>query len=106
MKRTEKLLAPLASLKAQEKYIISGTKDNYYLPEELLEQALEALEKEEETEVSTRLKELIKVFEFPESYSARNLVLENEAWKNIRELTNTFLSSRNFDLNSWENHEL
>jgi hypothetical protein len=106
MKRTEIIFAPLASLKAQEKYIIHGTKDNYYLPEELLESALEAIEKEEENEITANLKILIKNFEFPENYSARKLVLENESWKNIREASAAFLSSRKFNIDAWEENEL
>jgi len=106
MKRTEIILAPLASLKAQEKYIIHGTKDNYYLPEELLESALEAIEKEEENEIIANLKVLIKNFEFPKSYSAHKLVLENKAWGNIREATADFLRGREFNIDAWEDNEL
>ena len=43
MKRLHKALAPLASLVVQIKYIVNGTGDEYLLPQELLNVAINVL---------------------------------------------------------------
>jgi hypothetical protein len=43
MRRIEKVLAPLASLRVQRRYIVEGTKDEYLVPEEMLNSALSEL---------------------------------------------------------------
>jgi len=106
MKRTEKLLAPLASLKAQEKYIIGASKDEYYVPDELLEQASSSLILEDQTGSVKYLKKKIDDLVFPGRYSAHELVHECQPWVELREVTKAYLKEIGFDLKEWEENEL
>jgi len=102
MKRIEKIIAPLASIEAQEKYIIGANKDNYYLPEELLEQAGTVLSIKNGSTIETELKKAIEKFRFQEPYSARELVYSHKSWLKIRELSIALLKELNFNLSEWE----
>jgi len=106
MKRNEKILARLASVLAQEKYIVKANENEYYVPEELLEEALVALEAEENTKLVDKLKKQIKAFEFPEPFDARNLVFNYEPWITIRNLSHEQLNAMGFSLSNWEASDL
>ena len=106
MIRTQKIIAPLASLKAQERYIVHATADEYYLPDELLEQTLSALEMESNSVHVKKLKEQINNFSFPEPYLPQELVHKYKPWIYIRELAIAYLKEVGFDLKQWEENEL
>ena len=105
MKKTVRLLAPLASVKAQEKYIVNASVDEYYVPEELLEAALSALLHEEDTELVQNLLNKLRNFSFPNPFSAQELIHEYEPWAELRSLCQEFLKSKGFDLTQWEQHK-
>lgn len=111
MKLIEKVLAPLASLKVQERYIVHGDENNYLLPEELLERAINFLFEQQEiryenTDLMKRLKENIKSIEIPESISNQDLVHIFQPWIEIRENARSVLGKTGFDLEAWEKNEL
>ena len=111
MKLIEKVLAPLASLKVQERYIVQGDGDNYLLPEELLERAINFLFEQqgvryENIELLKRLKENIKTIHIPESLSNQDLVYKFQPWLEIRENARSVLEKTGFDLEEWEKNEL
>ena len=111
MKLIEKVLAPLASLKVQERYIVHGDEDNYLLPEDLLERAINFLFEQqgvryESTDLLKRLKENIKIINIPESLSNQELVYKFQPWLEIRENARSVLEKTGFDLEEWEKNEL
>ena len=111
MKLIEKFLAPLASLKVQERYIVYGDKNNYLLPEDLLERAINFLfeqqgDKYENTDLMKKIKENIKRIEIPESLSNHDLVYKFKPWIVIRENSRLILEKTGFNLEEWEENEL
>ena len=111
MKLLENVLAPLASLKVQERYIVHGDEDNYLLPEELLERAINFLFEQQDirygkSDLMRRLKENIKSIEIPESLSNQDLVHNFRPWMEIRENARSILEKMGFDLEAWEKNEL
>lgn len=111
MKLIHQALAPLASLKVQEKYIIYGTKDEYLLPDELLGSAINVLFEQkgivlEENETLSDLKKAIRACDIPDEISNAELVRKYEPWKRVRELSKGYLLKTGFDLEAWEKNEL
>lgn len=110
MKLIEKTLAPLASLKVQERYIVHGDKDNYLLPEDLLERAINFFEQQgvkyENMDLMKKLKENIKRIKIPESLSNHDLVYKFKPWIVIRENSRLMLEKTGFNLEEWEENEL
>ena len=110
MKLIHIALAPLASLKVQKRYIIYG-RDEYLLPEDLLNTAINLLFEQkavtfDETGVFRELKEAIRACHIPKEISNSELILNYEPWIKIRELSERYLSEIGFDLQAWEKHEL
>ena len=111
MKIIHKALAPLASLEAQNRYIINGTKDSYLLPEDLLSSATNVLFEQkavkfEESKTLQQLRDAIRACEIPQGISARDLVSGYAPWVKVRDSARTYLSEIGFDLQAWEKHEL
>jgi hypothetical protein len=80
-----KQLEPLASLEQQEQLIIHGTKDEYILPEELLDcvahsTALALSKPREETGLTSEELEVIRQFDVVLKWEAKDLDLN--AWSN------------------------
>lgn len=111
MKIVHKALAPLASLEAQNRYIINGTKENYLLPEDLLNSAINVLFEQkavklEESKTLQELREAIRACEVPQGMSPRDLVSAYAPWVKVRDSARKYLSEIGFDLRAWEEHEL
>jgi hypothetical protein len=111
MKKIERILAPLASLKVQDRFIVHGNKDEYLVPEELLESAINFLFEQQiiayqNTEKMLRLKENIRNVEIPSAISNRELIYEYGPWVRIREDAQLILEELGFDLANWEITEL
>ncbi|MBD3617970.1 MAG: hypothetical protein HUJ28_00645 [Chromatiales bacterium] len=111
MKLIHKVLAPMASLKIQERYVIDGTKEEYLLPEELLNSAKNILFEQkgivlEENEILSDLKKAIRAIEIPDEITGDELVRNYEPWRRIRELSKDYLVKDGFDLEGWERNEL
>jgi hypothetical protein len=101
------ILAPLASLKEQEKYIVHGTKDEYLLPEELLERAWNLLA--ERTDIAlpasenlAHLRAAVEVCDVPEEVSNEQLVRQYEPWLEVRARAKAYLEEIGFDLEAYE----
>ena len=110
MKVVHRALAPLASLKVQKRFIIEGTKDNYLLPEDLLNTAINLLFEQHgitlaETETLRELKDAIRACKIPQSLSNHGLVLDHEPWIRVREKSRKYLLEIGFDLDAWERLE-
>ncbi len=117
-------LSYLASVKVQEKYIIGGTKDEYIVPDDLLEDFLSEVEffkfekfpnrinwlkskaSEKALESIEELYYEIKANDsFLEKYtheSISNLIKSDPAWLKLRDSSAHILSLCKFDLESWE----
>jgi len=111
MKLLHKVLAPLASLEVQNRYIINGTKDNYLLPEDLLNSAINVLLEQqalkfEETEMLSELKEAIRCCNIPDNLLGSDVVFRYKPWAKVREVSQKYLLEIGFDLQTWEKHEL
>ena len=111
MKLIHNALAPLASLEVQDKYIVKGTKDEYLLPEDLLNTAFNILFEQkvvkfEESETLEELKDAIRACEIPEGMSGPEIVLGYTPWIKVREMSKNYLVEDGFDLQAWEAHEL
>lgn len=82
MKILHRALAPLASLEMQKRYIIKGD-DEYLLPEDLLNTAINVLFEPQavtfdETEALKELKEAIRACHIPKGLSNSELILGYE----------------------------
>jgi hypothetical protein len=104
-------LAPLASLEVQKRYIVDETRDEYLLPNELLNSAINTLFEQkavkfDETQSLRELKEAIRACDIPEGMSNSELILRYEPWIKVRETSKKYLSEIGFDLQAWEEHEL
>src|SRR5262245_4003680 len=102
MKSIEKALAPLASLKVRQRYIVDGTKHEYLVPEDLLESACSALEFQDMTPELFAVREALKACELPEGISASRLVSEYAPWGTLRSAAKTYLLATGFNLEQWE----
>ena len=104
-------LAPLASLRVQDRYIVNGTKDEYLLPDELLERAISLLfeqrvVKVEESRKLEELKQALRACNLPGTMSNSELVFDYGPWKAVREKSRDYLAEIGFDLETWEKNEL
>jgi hypothetical protein len=106
MNRIEKALAPLASLRVQQRYIVDGTKNEYLIPEELLESAASALEGQAMTFELSTFKAALLACNLPENISASQLVSEYGPWCALRSAAKAYLLASGFDLEQWEAQEL
>ena len=111
MKLIHKVLAPLASLEAQNRYIVKGTKDNYLLLEDLLNAAINTLFEQQavkfdETGALKELKEAIRACDIPEGMSNSDIILGYKPWIKVRETSKKYLLEIGFDLRAWEINEL
>ena len=101
------ILAPLASAKEQEKYIVHGTGDEYLLAEEVLEMAWNLLA--ERTDIAfpasenlARLRDAVEACDVPEEVSNEQLVYEYKPWLKARALAKVYLEEIGFDLEAYE----
>ena len=105
-------LAPLASLAAQRRFILRATYDAYYLPEELLENAADAVRLGASTEgLSTEAKgELVELgrllHESAPDLSSPEFITTDSCWCALRVTAQRCLLALGFDLASWESEEL
>jgi hypothetical protein len=111
MNRIQETLAPLASLAIQEKYIVNGTKDDYLLPEELLNIAINVLFEQRgitipKSKTLEDVKEAIRACDIPEGMSGHDIVFGHKPWIKVRATSKRYLSEIGFDLKAWEEHEL
>lgn len=111
MKLLHKVLAPLASLEVQNRYIVKGTKDNYLLPEDLLNSVINVLFEQqalkfEETETLGELKEAIRCCDIPDNLSGSDVVFRYKPWAKVRKASQKYLLETGFDFQTWEKHEL
>ncbi|RQP21438.1 hypothetical protein DZC73_28600 [Albitalea terrae] len=110
-------LAPLASEVAQAKYIANATPSEYLLPEELLEDAYDALRLVRECHPSAQalsaearmqilaLAPLLSAesnAHVVESSKSPELLLRHPTWVAIREQAAVCLRALGFDLKAWE----
>ena len=111
MKIIHKALAPLASLEVQKRFILNSTNDEYILPGELLEYAVNVLFEQnvvkfKETETLTELKKSIKACDIPENMDYSELILNYKPWEKVRVLSKKYLEEIGFNLSEWEQNEL
>ena len=111
MKQIHKALAPLASLEVQKRYIVQGTKDNYLVPEDLLNTAVNVLFQQravkfDETVALEELRESIRACEIPEGMSNSDIIIGYKPWRKVRETAKKYLLEIGFDLKTWEKSEL
>jgi hypothetical protein len=111
MKLIYKVLAPLASLTLQERYIVNGYRDNYLLPEELLNSAINFFFEQrgvpyENTASLDEFKKSIQNCDIPETISRHELVHKYTPWIRVREKARVCLNELGFDLEKWEKNEL
>jgi hypothetical protein len=108
-------LAPLASKVTQEKYIVHGTKDEYRLPSELLEQAASVCARAlstKETDLSPQDVEAVRQFDVVlkwelkdfnvESYTNAELIRSCPEWAEVTEAAGICLSALGFKSELWE----
>lgn len=111
MKLIHTALAPLASLEVQNRYIVKGTQDNYLLPEDLLNTAINVLFEQQaikfdETEALKELKESVRACEIHEGMSNSDIVFGYKPWIKVRETSKKYLLEIGFNLREWEKNEL
>jgi hypothetical protein len=113
-----KALRPLASIAYQRRYIVGGTKDEYVLPDELLESAYSSIQPIlTRPEVSSTFSEaelscILKMLrcldregdKLPSdgSISNEDLVENNAAWAAIRSTAQQCLNVLGVNLSEWE----
>jgi hypothetical protein len=118
----QRALAPLASVEFQRKYIVGATKDEYVLPEDILETIASCLHRLLElnygqNEFSAQEIGLIGEFRAmlnsldigsalkDASISNRELVEHNRAWIALREKAGSCLAAMGFGISEWERAE-
>ena len=106
MKRTHKAIARLASLKAQERYIVRASAEEYYLPEELLDSALEALDHEASGSMVSKLIAQINTIVLSDRLVPGELIYQYQPWVKLRDLATEYLHNEGFNLKAWEENEL
>jgi hypothetical protein len=106
MRRIEKALAPLASLKVQHRYIIEGTKDEYLVPEEMLNSAFSELSRQQLTPELANVHRALRACDLPADLTATQLVYQYAPWLQLREAARSYLKASGFDLEAWEGNEL
>ena len=110
-------LVRLASLAAQRRYVVRGTAQSYYLPEELLNDAYEAVRMASEmvhvrktlapeaAEHIAELERLLDGVELNRSGGLVELIESDAAWRAAREHAAACLALMKFDLRHWERSE-
>jgi len=112
-------VAVLASERYQERYIVHGTKEQYVLPEEVLEAALGSAQNatQKPSTASLSASEVDAVREFTQAVEAcsidfqdltssnQQLIREDERWAAARTSARRLLTALNFDLEEWEQQE-
>ena len=116
MRVLTQLLANMASEHVQTKYMVSGTRDEYLVPSELLEDAYYAMRLVKENRPGTKtltasarasimalapLLEEAKNLRLVETASPKQLI-SHPAWMAIREQAAKCLRELNFDREAWE----
>ena len=111
-----KRLAPLASLAAQRRYIVHATRDEYLVPEQLLNDADDVI-RQVRTMAAARdslppaavqsvlgLEGLIDAADraVQSTSSSEELVERDGAWRAVREHVARCLDAMGFDLREWE----
>jgi len=105
-------LAPLASLAAQTRYILHATADEYYLPEEILEDAVYAVRLSDSApdlcgRARNGLAELGRLLrDSAPDLTSPVFVISDPAWCSLRAAAQRCLAAMGFDLASWEASEL
>ena len=119
MKRIFDMLARLASLLYQQKFIIDGARDEYVLPDQLLSEVISymntmlsnqklsgAFNEKQLKELFDLLQELERLSgQVPfddETVSNEELILRNKYWIDVRSLASIYLKKNGFDLKNWE----
>ena len=114
-----KRLAPLASLAAQRRYIVQATRDEYLVPEELLNDAddvvkqvrtMPAVRDALPTSAVQAFLDLDGLLDAADSaaqsaQSSEQLVERDAAWRAVREHVARCLDMVGFDLAEWEKTE-
>ena len=108
-------LAPLASLAAQRRYIVHAEHDAYYVPDQMLEDAMDVARVVASAEDAADLPagfhaevhclaRLALAADLGRS-SNHELIESNASWRAVREQAQKCLSVLGFDLTGWENAE-
>jgi hypothetical protein len=103
-----KRLARMASTAAQDRYVSHGTTDSYYLPEELLADAMAAVDLADKLPSAER--GTVEAFgralrqNLPAAQSMPAFL--SPVWLRIREAARACLDELGFDLDEWEQREL
>lgn len=107
-----KLLGPLASLRCKNKLIVNGTKEDYYLPDQLLEDgyyflkrpAIGDLIKQESVVAFSRiLNEHAPRIPLDDlNISLDQIINKNSSWNKIRSAALLVLKENGVDLEEWE----
>lgn len=111
MKVIYRVLAPLASLAIQERFMINATAEEYLLADELLESAVNFLFEQSAITVPSdpeidELKLAIRSCTIPDDMPVDRLVREYAPWINVREKSKAVLDNQGFNLQEWEGREL
>ena len=115
-----KSLAPLASLAAQRRYIIHGTRSEYYIPTELLNRVAEVIRQvgtvpniqscfsASESKAILVLDNLLNdACRAAESDGSNEYLVESDpAWRLLREQVAHCLETIAFNLSQWEKQEI
>lgn len=119
-------LAPIASLRVQERFGRNATTSEYLVPSELLQWACECVEKLEErdppavslnaeaqafnAEAKAALGKLTNLLRSKQSELLEelpwSLLLENQTWLAISQHARTALAALGFDITAWEDNEV
>jgi hypothetical protein len=113
-------LGVLASLAAQERYMVNATKDNYLLPDEALNHAQDVVDALDNSSSPSTLRGMdpdtaaaVRRFSLVWDTQAQQidalleipweeLVRRNDAWRELRAAAQTCLNDIGFDLTQWE----
>ena len=105
-------LAPLASLEAQRRWIVNGTRETYLVPDQLLEDARDVARLVALPEYAGRLpdelpsllKRLSESVEMVDLAGVSNyaLVESDPGWRAVREQSRACLDLLGYDLAQWE----
>ena len=103
-----KIMARMASSQYQQKYIDNATKDQYIVPEELLEDILSILKRVILYSNDTNKESILNLYTYcmKECDNMPNDSYNSEQWSNIRTAVSNHLSHiEQFNIINWENSE-
>jgi hypothetical protein len=116
--RYEDTLAYLASLAVQERFIVHATADQYLLPEELIDGALNfkiflatfpketsAAELAALTQFSESLDAAVDAIDLGPDTTSESLIHHDPAWASVRDAARKCLDALGFDLPGWEKEQ-